>query len=180
MWTPPSPLQNLKRTLAICDPEPANSSYWDKLKSLKQTVLQSFIDRTVILRLLCDKLIQALQRLVRRRSPSVRCLSYRWSMALFFWLPMSDAPVRYQSPGKQGLRVFYSLIAATRRSAAAYQKRPPSDRRSVTFSPQASSSLAYARVWRTSAIASLPPFLSTRAGSRSARGRKTGRESFTS
>jgi hypothetical protein len=24
------------------------------------------------------------------------------SMALFFWLPMSDASVRYQSPGKQG------------------------------------------------------------------------------
>src|ERR1022692_2226827 len=56
----------------------------------------------------------------------------------------------------------YSLIAATRR------KRPPSDRRSVIFSPQASSSLAYARVWRMSAIASLPPFLSTRAASRSA------------
>src|SRR5262245_18830595 len=70
------------------------------------------------------------------------------------------------------LHLFYGLIAATRRVAAqgpaAYQKRGPSDRRSVIFSPQASSSLAYARVYRMSAIASLPPFLSTRAPSRSA------------
>src|SRR5689334_16171472 len=68
------------------------------------------------------------------------------------------------------LRLFYVLIAATRRVAAqgpaAYQKRGPSDRRSVIFSPQASSSLAYARVYRMSAITSLPSFLSTRAASR--------------
>jgi hypothetical protein len=42
------------------------------------------------------------------------------------------------------------LIAATRRVATQgpqpYQERTPSDRRSVIFSPQASSSPAYARV----------------------------------
>ncbi len=38
----------------------------------------------------------------------------------------------------------------------------------LIVNPQASSSLAYVRVWRTSAIASLPLFLSTRAASRSA------------
>jgi hypothetical protein len=45
----------------------------------------------------------------------------------------------------RGLCFFYGLIAATRRVAAMglpYQKRAPSDRRSVIFSPRASSSLA--------------------------------------
>src|SRR5208337_4816958 len=83
-----------------------------------------------------------------------------------------EASAHRQSPGKCEPGLFYGLVAATRRVAAqgpaAYQKRTPSDRRSVIFSPQASSSLAYARVWRMSAIASLPPFLSTRAASRSA------------
>ena len=82
----------------------------------------------------------------------------------------SDRPTRGRAYWR--LRLFYGLIAATRRVAAQgpapYQKRAPSDRRSVIFSPQASSSLAYARVWRMSAIASLPPCLSTRAASRSA------------
>ena len=47
-----------------------------------------------------------------------------------------------------GLRLFYGLIAATRRAATPklYQKRTPSDRRSVILSPQAWSSRAYARV----------------------------------
>src|SRR6187551_2301125 len=66
-------------------------------------------------------------------------------------LPTSwvNNPIFYELE-KQGLRAFYGLIAATRRVAAqgpqAYQKRTPSDRRSVIFNPQASSSRAYTRV----------------------------------
>ncbi len=47
--------------------------------------------------------------------------------------------------------IDYGLIAVTRRVAThgpkPYQKRKPSDRRSVIKSPQASSSLAYMRMW---------------------------------
>ena len=61
---------------------------------------------------------------------------------------VSDRPTARK--GVLEVRLFYGLIAATRRVAAQgpapYQKRGPSDRRSVIFSPQASSSLAYARV----------------------------------
>src|SRR5262249_53573157 len=86
--------------------------------------------------------------------------------------------------GTSSLRLFYGLTAVTSRVAAqgpaANQERMPSDRCSVIFNPQASSSLAYVRVWRTSAISSLPLFLSTRVASPSALARSPRRAHYES
>ena len=86
-------------------------------------------------------------------SPALHPARLRPSSAQRDRAPADVRGGRAECPNVSGCRTDrsdYGLIAATSRVAAhgpaAYQKRTPSERRSVIFSPQASISLAYARV----------------------------------